>query len=269
MALHGRQDVNHVTLLADCLDGQRAADGHRTATDAFYAGRHGRRPPPADYVEAPVVLTLSLVRHGQTQYNEQHRLQGWCDSLLTPAGLAGVRITAAYLDDRPFAAAYISPSGRAQATAREILAHHTCTPTVTDPDLREFGFGDLEARPEAELGARYDQDTMFADVLHGTFAGIKDGETGHTFLVRVQSAFSRIQANHPRGNVLVVSHGLTLRAYLTMIDPRPIPPLPNASISTVEVHPDGDRRVIALGLDPVGPAVPDLTRTCPMPELTL
>ena len=61
-----------------------------------------------------MVLTLSLVRHGQTHFNAQHRLQGWCDSALTPQGLAGVRTTATFLSGRPFTAAYVSPSGRAQ-----------------------------------------------------------------------------------------------------------------------------------------------------------
>ena len=203
------------------------------------------------------MLTLSLVRHGQTHYNAQHRLQGWCDSPLTPQGLAVVRTTAALLSEHPFTAAYVSPSGRAQATAREILAYHRSIPLFTDPDLREFGFGDLEARPEAELIARYDPETMFTDVLHGRFTGIPGGETGPEFLARVGSAFTRIEAAH-KGHVLVVSHGLTLRAYLTMIDPRPTLPLPNASISTVEVQPHGRRQVITVALDPAGQGVPDV-----------
>jgi len=205
-----------------------------------------------------VVLTLSLVRHGQTQYNAQQRLQGWCDSPLTARGLAGVRTTADFLSEQPFTAAYVSPTGRAQATAREILAYHRSTPLFTDTDLREFGFGDLEARPETELLARYDPETMFTDVLHGRFTGIPGGETGPEFLAWVGSAFTRIEESHTEGHVLVVSHGLTLRAYLTMIDPRPTMPLPNATISTVEVHPYGRRRVITVALDPAGQGVPDV-----------
>lgn len=131
------------------------------------------------------MLTLSLVRHGQTEYNAQGRLQGWCDSPLTPAGLAGVRSTATHLAVRPFAAVYVSPAGRAQATAREIVAHHPSARVVTDPDLREFGFGDFEARLEAELYARYDPEELFAGVLRGTFAGLPGGERGHEFLARV------------------------------------------------------------------------------------
>jgi probable phosphoglycerate mutase len=209
-------------------------------------------------VEAHVVLTLSLVRHGQTHYNAQHRLQGWSDSPLTPPGLAGVRTTATFLSDVPFTAIYASPSGRAQATAREIMAHHPFAPLFTDPDLREFGFGELEGRPEAELLERYDPETMFADVLRGRFAGIPGGETGPDFLARVGSAFTRIEATHSRGHVLVVSHDLTLRAYLTMFDTRAKTPLPNASISTVEVHPDGHHQMTTLALDLAAQGVSDV-----------
>ena len=202
-----------------------------------------------------LVLTLCLVRHGQTEYNAQSRLQGWCDSPLTPTGLAGVRATAAHLAQQPFAAVYVSPAGRAQATAREIIAHHPSALVVTDPDLREFGFGDFEARLESELYARYDPETLFTGVLRGTFAGLPGGERGHEYLARVSAAFARIEAAHPVGQVLVVSHGLTLRAYLTMIDQRPMTPLPNASVSTVNVHPDGRRRVVSVAVDPGRQAV--------------
>jgi 2,3-bisphosphoglycerate-dependent phosphoglycerate mutase len=69
--------------------------------------------------------------------------------------------------------------------------------------------------------------------------------------------------------VLVVSHGLTLRAYLTMIDSRPTMPLQNASISTVEVHPDGHRRVTMVALDLAGQGVPDVIDASLAPALTV
>lgn len=180
-----------------------------------------------------------------------------------------MRATADHLAEHPFTAAYVSPSGRVQATARAILAHHPSPRQVTDPDLREFGFGDLEARPEAELSARYDAEVMFDGVLRGTFAGIPGGETGPEFLSRVRSAFARIERSQEEGHILVVSHGLTLRAYLTMIDTRPTAPLPNASISTIEVHPNGHRRVISVAVDPAGHGIPEAFGASPTPALAV
>lgn len=216
-----------------------------------------------------MALAISLVRHGQTVYNAEQRLQGWSDSPLTPGGLAGVRTTAAHLAGRPYVAAYVSPAGRAQATALEILAHHPRVPLMTDPDLREFGFGDLEARPETELVDRLDPEAMFAAILAGTFPGFGGGESGPQFLARVTSAFARIERRHADGEVLVVSHGLTLRTYLTMIDPRPKSPLPNASISTVLVRRGGVRRVVVVGFDPARQGVPDAVGASPVPEPAL
>jgi probable phosphoglycerate mutase len=213
------------------------------------------------------VLTLTLVRHGQTAFNAEGRLQGWCDSPLTPSGLAGVRTTAAHLADHDFTAAYTSPAGRARATAAEILAGRRSPRAVELAGLREFGFGTFEARPEAELLARHDPDAIYPAVVGGTFAGLPEGETGPAFLTRVRAAFDRIERRHRAGHVLVVSHGLTLRAYLSLVDPAPMEPLPNASVSVVEVSPHGPRRVLARGIDPavLGSPAP---AAAPEPALT-
>jgi probable phosphoglycerate mutase len=213
------------------------------------------------------VLTLTLVRHGQTEFNAESRLQGWCDSPLTPGGLARVRVTATHLATHPFEAAYASPSGRAQTTAREILAHHPAVPMTTVAALREFGFGEFEARPEAELEAEHDPQTLYPEVLAGTFPGLPGGERGQEFLARVRSAFERIERRHQQGHVLVVSHGLTLRAYLRMIDARPMTQLPNASVSVVEVLADGRRRVAVVGDSPATLGRAEFAGRVPAPVL--
>jgi probable phosphoglycerate mutase len=130
-----------------------------------------------------------------------------------------------------------------------------------DPDLRELCSSDLEPRPEAELCAQWDPDTMFTEALHGRFAGIPGRDLGGEYLARVRSAFRRIERSRGRGHVLVMSHGLTLLAHMTMVDPRPTSPLPDARISTIEVNPDSHRRMVTIALDPAGHGVSDLT--CP------
>lgn len=203
-------------------------------------------------------MTLHLVRHGRTLYNEQGRLQGWSDSPLTADGLRGVRATAAHLAGTPFAAAYASPSGRTVATAREILAHHPGMPLTTDPGLREFSFGDFEARPNEELFSQVNGFSMFREVLEGTHEGLPGGEPADVYNARVRGAFGIIEAGHAPGeHVLVVSHGMTLMAYLTWIGWRPAgppQPLANASVTTVEVRPGGVRTILAVGHDPSGDA---------------
>ena len=120
------------------------------------------------------------------------------------------------------------------------------------------------------MRARYDADTLYSEVLLGTFAGISGGgERGSDYLARVWSAFARIEQSHPHGHVLVVSHGLPLAAYLTMIGSRPTAPLPNASVSVVEVHPDGRRRAIAVGLDLAHAGEPDMVGAVAVPALAV
>ncbi len=212
-----------------------------------------------------MALTLYLVRHGRTVYNDEHRLQGWCDSPLTDDGAVGVAATAYHLRARSFAAAYASPSGRTVATADTILTHHPGTVLTTDDDLREYSFGDFESAPEEDLHAHIDPWEMFAGVFDGTYAGLPGGESAATYLRRVRAGFTRIEEAH-RGDseVLVVSHGVTLAAYLTMIGAAPTHPLPNASVSTVEIGADGGRRVTSFAVDPSGQGVPQLRRFEPV-----
>ncbi len=214
---------------------------------------------PAARRSAP--LTLHLVRHGRTRYNDQGRLQGWCDSELTAAGRRGVQATAQYLRDVPFVAAWTSPSGRTLTTTELILAAHPAVVPIPHPGLREFGFGDLEARPEPELYDHIPAAELYRDVFAGTFAGLPGGESGRAYLSRVAAALTEIEQAHPGGgDVLVVSHGVTLLAYLAMAVDGPLRPLLNASVSRVVIQHDGRRSAETVGFDPsgAGPEQPGL-----------
>lgn len=195
--------------------------------------------------------TLVLVRHGRTVYNEQGRLQGWSDSPLTEAGLRQVRATALALADARIDAAYASPSPRTVTTAEEVLAAHPQVALETVDGIREFHFGDYEARPEPELFASVPAQELFPAVLAGTFAGLPGGESTRGYLDRVRGAFRAIEQRHDDGaTVLVVSHGITLLAYLVdLVGQAELRPLANASVSVVHVR-RGRRRLAAFGIDP-------------------
>ena len=208
-------------------------------------------PANSPYPRAP--LTMYLVRHGRTEHNVAGRLQGWCDSPLTADGLVGVRATAEHLRALDLSGAYASPSGRAVATASAILVHHPETTLTCDPGLREFNFGEYEARPEAELFSQVDPTVLFTGILEGTLPGLPGGEPVSVYLARVAAAFDAIVQAHPDGgSVLVVSHGVTLLAYLAMVTREPFNPLSNASVTTVQVDPDGTRSIRSRGVDPSG-----------------
>ena len=69
--------------------------------------------------------TLYLMRHGQTLFNVEHKIQGWCDSPLTEQGIKQAEIAARYFDDNKitFDHCYASTSERACDTL-EIVTHH-------------------------------------------------------------------------------------------------------------------------------------------------
>ncbi len=197
-------------------------------------------------------LTLTLVRHGRTYLNQRRLLQGWSDSPLTRAGRDGVRTTAAHLAQRPFVAAYSSPSGRAVTTAVEILRHHDGVRLRTDAGLREYHFGDYERRHESVLDEVIAWPDLVGEILSGRHPGLPGGEDAGTFLGRVRDVMDRIVAAHPDGGeVLVVGHGLALGVWLAVVGDGALVPLPNASVSRVRVTPAG-ARVEELALDVAG-----------------
>ncbi len=202
-----------------------------------------------------MTLTLTLVRHGQTMLNARRHLQGACDSPLTRTGRAGVRVTAQHLAGHRFDAVYSSPQGRAVQTAVEILKHHPDLRLTVDPGLRELSFGNYERRHEHVLDALEPWADIVAGMVAGTHPGVGGGESGAELMGRVRDVFSRIIATHggtsDDAQVLVVGHGLTLGAYLATVDPTRWFPLPNASVSTVEVS-DGVARLVAAGVDVAG-----------------
>ena len=204
-----------------------------------------------DTTQVAPTTTLTLVRHGQTHLNALRMLQGSCDSALTSAGRAGVRVTAQHLSTSTFDVAYTSPQGRAVTTAHELVRHHPGLPLRPDADLREFTFGSYERRPEHELDAVQPWPELVAAVLAGTHPGLPGGESGAHFTGRVRAVFDRIVGAHPGQRVLVVGHGLTLGAYLATISRAGLVALPNASVSTVEVR-GGSARIVSAGVDVAG-----------------
>src|SRR5688500_8103196 len=91
-----------------------------------------------------------VVRHGETQYNVEQRIQGQGDSPLTEAGRAQARAIAERLAREPFDLLVASDLGRAMDTARAI-AERCGHKVVPDARLRERGFGVGEGLTYAEI----------------------------------------------------------------------------------------------------------------------
>jgi probable phosphoglycerate mutase len=162
------------------------------------------------------MLSLYLVRHGQTDYSLHNRFCGSIDPPLNDTGVAMAEALAARYGDGPngrgWTAIWSSPRLRAQQTA-EPTARRANIGLTIDDDLREIAYGEWEGQPEAEV-ARADPARFHAWAAHPGRVAPPGGESGEAIAVRALAAVTRLRERHPDGNVLLVSHKATLRVLM-------------------------------------------------------
>lgn len=150
-------------------------------------------------------LELVLLRHGETDWNRENRIQGGVDIPLNEAGRAQARCAAERLADLRFDAAYSSDLNRAVETAELILAGRGLS-ARPDPRLREFAYGDWEGLTWKDIEADWPEQLARrrADPNYPP----PGGERTHDFSARIAGMLYHIRDEHPEGGrVLVVSHG--------------------------------------------------------------
>lgn len=86
---------------------------------------------------------LYIMRHGRTDWNDEHRLQGQVNTHLNEAGIQMAKEAAVKCKDVHFDVCYCSPLDRARETAALVLAGRDI-PIIYDDRLKEFGFGSYE-----------------------------------------------------------------------------------------------------------------------------
>lgn len=195
------------------------------------------------YVTVWHMAQLFVVRHGQTVFNLSGRMQGSADSPLTDLGIEQARRAANALSGMGLSAAYASPLGRAVKTATEVLRPHPHVALNTDADLQELHFGIWEGKAVKDAFPLEHPSKFFVDLLYGDGQGMPGGESGFDFSTRIKRGFSRIGATHAEDEkVLVVSHGITIAAYLALsgLTEGDVSTPPNASITTLWVDGDGN-----------------------------
>ena len=136
---------------------------------------------------------LLIARHGETDWNRERRWQGHADPPLNVLGRAQARQLAAALAREGLEAIYASDLRRAYETA-EIVGALLGLPVTSDPGLREIDVGSRSGLTSEEVGERE-----------------WDGEAPEAHGERVLGSVRRITREHPRGRVLVVTHGGSLR----------------------------------------------------------
>lgn len=149
---------------------------------------------------------LYLLRHGQTQYNLQGRVQGHCDSPLTELGASQAHAAGAWLAAQgvSFERIFSSPLGRALATAEvareELAAAGLPAPAVEPVDgLIERSYGPFEGGPASDVPAEL-WDPGETLVPYG-------GEGSAALRERIVATLTELMVSSRAQTVLAVSHG--------------------------------------------------------------
>ena len=148
---------------------------------------------------------ILAIRHGETAWNVEGRIQGQLDVPLNDMGRWQVHRLALALAGEDVAAIYASDLLRAMETAQAV-ARGCGRPVVTDPGLRERGFGIFEGLSYAEINQRWPEQAERWRRRDPTF-GAPDGETLNRFYERSIATAARLAALHPGQTIALVSHG--------------------------------------------------------------
>ncbi len=201
---------------------------------------------------------MILVRHGQSTWNREHRIQGQLDPPLSDEGRRQAELLGRRLAGRRLTGFYASDLKRAFETAQAIGAVIGLDPEPI-PGLREIYLGEWEGLRTVEIAERFPEawarwsEEPDWDVVPG-------GEGAARFETRVMGALDAIRDSHAHGDVLVVTHGGVIQVALHRVVGRPSHGLfpfkiQNASISVIE---HGDGRMVVAGSNDVGHLEPEL-----------
>ena len=183
---------------------------------------------------------LILIRHGETAWNRERRMQGQTDTPLSDIGLAQARAVGQRLARQSFAAIYSSDLKRAWDTAQAI-ATASGHEVVSAPGLRERTFGIFEGLTYEEMTQRYPAEHARFSQREPDYA-VPGGESPRAFFERSLACLEDIAGAHTGETVVAVTHGMVLdtlyrAAHRMPLQERREAPLLNASLNTFRREP--------------------------------
>jgi 2,3-bisphosphoglycerate-dependent phosphoglycerate mutase len=182
----------------------------------------------------PLSTWLLVVRHGETRWNIDGRIQGHRDSPLTVTGRAQAEALAARLAAEGVDALYSSDLGRARETAAPIAAATGLAP-LFNATLRERAYGVFESFTWPEIEARYPEEYARLQTRNPAYA-VPGGESALEFRERLLAAMADIADRHSGQRVVIVTHGGALGMLYRVASAMPLDAqrdyvLPNAALN--------------------------------------
>jgi len=161
------------------------------------------------------MLQVYLVRHGETQWNAERRIQGQSDSPLTAKGEQQAMQVATRAKELGITHIISSDLGRTRRTA-EIIAQACGCDILLDPRLRELNMGVLETRNIDSLTE--EEENWRRQLVNGTVDGrIPEGESMQELSDRVNAALESCRELPQGSRPLLVSHGIALGCLVSTI----------------------------------------------------
>jgi uncharacterized phosphatase len=169
---------------------------------------------------------IGLLRHGQTDWNIDFRLQGITDIPLNDTGISQAITAGKVLDANDWDVLLTSPLSRAHDTAQIVAREAGFERFIVEPMLLERSFGEAEGMLHSEWREKYGEGKL-----------VPGGETLEQLALRSWALLDRLATEYRGKRVLTVSHGALIRKLINLVSkgelPREGDRFSNASLSTL------------------------------------
>lgn len=184
------------------------------------------------------MLRIYFVRHGETVWNTLKIFQGRSNSPLTELGVEQAKKLSQHLNNIDFKKVYSSPQDRALQTTKLLLGDKNMEITTID-EFQEINMGKVEGIPREEFEKNYpiEYHNFWNNAMEYNPSAY-NGESYEEILDRVKLGLERLVKENNNGNILVISHGVTLKAIFNIINEKGIDefskqPVPENTSTTI------------------------------------
>jgi 2,3-bisphosphoglycerate-dependent phosphoglycerate mutase len=187
--------------------------------------------------------TICLIRHGETPWNTERRIQGHTDIGLNEAGLDQAHAAAAWLQNKhpKISQMYSSDLSRAWLTACTIANGLRLSP-IPDSQLRERRYGNFEGLTYQQAEEQFPTDYQAFEGRIPEFAIPGDGESLIQLYSRITQSLQKIAEAHLGETVAIVCHGGVLDIVNRFVRQKPLHEkrdfdVPNAGLNWIRFQP--------------------------------
>lgn len=187
---------------------------------------------------------LYITRHGETEWNDKGLMQGWQNSPLTELGKKQALWLGERIKDLEIDVIYSSPLGRAYNTAELIRGNRDIEIIIHD-DLKEMKMGIIEGLNQEEIRAINEENHYNFWNVPSKYIKVEEGENFQEIVDRSFKAIKEILEKEKGKKILIVTHAITLKAYLCALEKRDIdtlwdPPfIKQTSLTEINFKEDG------------------------------